>query len=110
VRLKSNASSNSSNYWQLQYSTDNANWNVAGVYFDKLADATKSVGGITARYWRIYQGSSTSGNPGAYSFEIIGPVEAPPPPENPAASYINAWLNGLETHYVPTVEDWLDSH
>lgn len=107
VRLYAGASNSQANWWVLQYSVNGTDWLDSGLSFDNISNITKQTGGLTARYWRIRRGSSVAYSPVVYSFEIIGPVEAPPPPDNPADEYIAAWLDGLEANYVPAVQAWL---
>lgn len=98
--------------WQLAYSSDGVNYNLLSVFLPNTGDTTAPVGGMTARYWRLRGvGSYWSGTfAGFYSVELWGPVEAPPPPVNPAPEYIDAWLDGIEANYVPTIDEWLAAH
>jgi hypothetical protein len=95
---------------QFEYSYDNTTWNVIGAGDTTSGEFTYPIEALTCRYWRI-RFYLTSGKAwGAYYVELLGPVEAPPPPTNPADEYIAAWLDGLEANYVPAVQTWLDNN
>jgi hypothetical protein len=95
----------------LSYSTDGTNWNViVAVVARANGEYSDPVDGITARYWRLTFTSGFAGSGGCKAFDVLGPVEAPPPPTSPAPTYIEAWLDGLEANYVPTIQDWLDAN
>jgi hypothetical protein len=92
----------------LQWSTDNASWNTLLTPVPWTADVDVPAGGVTARYWRFTVSGIAAGEWwGLYACECWGPVEAPPPPVNPAPTYIEDWLDGIEANYVPTITDWL---
>lgn len=88
-------SNDGSTYTPIDASAYVAGWN------------TVQLGGVTYRYFKLSFSFNTES---VYAAEIIGPVEAPPPPLNPAPDYIEAWLDGLELNYVPTINDWLAAH
>lgn len=94
----------------LRWSTDGSTWfdltQLAGVY----GWNDWNTGGICARYWRIAIGTMAGGYCIGQSFQIWGPVEAPPPPVSPAPVYIQLWLDGIEANYVPTIDEWLAAH
>lgn len=93
-------------------SDDGTNW-VAVTPWNLAAGLnTLPLGGITTRHFKLLKLSGTVVGTSweVYTWQAIGPVEAPPPPTNPAADYITAWLDGIEANYVPTVEDWLDAN
>jgi len=107
ARLNAGGGADVNDVWGLQYSDDGTNWNNVGVAFDTVGDETLPTGGLTYRYWRIYYAANIGTGRMVYAFELLGPVEAPPPPTNPVTTYIQAWLDGLEANYVPDVADWL---
>lgn len=94
---------------RLEASTDGVSWvTIQDVVPAYNGWSTVLVGGLTYRYWRFSTtayGTAQWYQPNA--IEVLGPVEAPPPPTSPAPDYIEAWLDGIEANYVPTVDDWL---
>lgn len=95
---------------RVTYSDDDVNYNVLADWSVTYGAQTLNIQGITHRYWKFTATAGCSGGWTNYTTEVIGPVEAPPPPDNPADEYIAAWLDGLEANYVPGVQAWLDSH
>lgn len=98
--------------WQLSYSFDGTTWQVITGGIARDADVTTLVEPITARYWRLYgsnNGSATYPS-GLKSVEVVGPIEAPPPPVSPAPTYIAAWLDGINANYVPAAQAWIDEN
>lgn len=90
----------------IEYSVDNVTWYTLNSFASVRWENSYATGGLTARYWRFacnYGGAWWQ----VYAMRVLGPVPAPPPPTAPAPDYIEAWLDGLEANYVPTVEDWL---
>lgn len=94
----------------VEYCNDDATWLVAINGINQRSELNQPTEGITARYWRVYASVPAANTLKIYQFELWGPVEAPPPPENPVDDYITAWLDGIEANYVPTIQDWLDAH
>ena len=56
----------------VRYSNDGANWYTAATYSDNssTSNQTISVSGITARYWQLYQNSSTRAGSGGYEWHM----------------------------------------
>lgn len=94
----------------ISYCNDNATWAEFGSRAIGLGENVIDIAGVTARYWKIVCTGGQSPYIQVGEVELIGPIEAPPPPANPAPEYIAAWLDGLEANYVPSVQDWLDAH
>lgn len=106
VKVLQNAAGHFAAGYVVSYSHNNVDWFDVGTFNGVLGWNDYDVGGITARYWRVWATNNMS-EYWWHTLEVIGPVEAPPPVVNPAPEYINAWLDGLEANYVPTIDDWL---
>lgn len=95
----------------IGYSNDGITYSA----FDPLTnlpfeDTTFDTGGITARYWRFVVSSGLNNGAQAQEVQIIGPSDAPPPPANTNCAAMQAWLDGLESYWVPCVEAWLEAN
>lgn len=57
---------------KIQYSSDNTSWSDATTYSDNATTSlqTISISSISARYWRIYQNSTTRGNSSGYEWHF----------------------------------------
>jgi len=106
-RVLGKKATQTANMWALQYSTDGTSWQNVGQAHDGQGDTSRETGGLTARYWRLYYGGSVGSGTGIYTWELIGPIEAPPPPTNPTDDYVKAWLDGINANYKPSVDEWL---
>lgn len=95
--------------WALDYCDDGSSWQSSGVTCDAGGESSHALGGITARYWKLSKWATAAAHR-IHSIDLIGAIVAPPPPGNPEPGFIDAWLDGLEANYVPTVQDWLDAH
>jgi hypothetical protein len=56
----------------VRYSNDGSNWSTAATYSDNASTSnqTISISGITARYWQLYQNSSTRAGSGGYEWHM----------------------------------------
>jgi hypothetical protein len=56
----------------VRYSTDGSTWYTAATYSDNASTSnqTISISGITARYWQLYQNSSTRQGSGGYEWHM----------------------------------------
>lgn len=100
-------------YWPnvtIEHSDNGTDWTAINTFATGQADKTIQIGGTSARYWRATLLSPVGNAALCYSWEIIGPSEAPPPPNNPNCDNLQAWLDGLESYWVPCVETWLDQN
>lgn len=91
----------------VRASVDGVNWSVITGAVVVAGENVIQVGGSIYRHWQIYDTGAGSAAWYVYSFRVYGPAEAPPNPETPMCDQITAWLDSVETNFVPCVEDWL---
>lgn len=94
----------------LAFSDDGTDWSTLDALTPGPGLTQVQTGGLTHRYWKYTRSSGTGPGVRFHTFAVIGPSEAPPPPENTNCDNMQAWLDGLDAYWVPCVQAWLDAN